>query len=98
VLVLTRKINEALKIGEDVTVTVLSIDGDRIRLGIEAPDEIRIVRKELLEEIQETNQLATQSIYFLEEWRRSEKMFVQNSFMKLREMTENIEAKDEEKK
>jgi carbon storage regulator len=95
VLVLTRKLNEALKIGDDVTVTVLSIDGDRIRLGIEAPEEIRIVRKELLEEIEEANQLATQSIYFLREWRLTEKKYVENSFKKLREMTGSKESKEE---
>lgn len=94
-LVLTRKLNEALKIGDDVTVTVLSIDGDRIRLGIEAPEEIRIVRKELLEEIEEANQLATQSIYFLREWRLTEKKYVENSFKKLREMTGSKESKEE---
>ncbi|NLM83730.1 MAG: carbon storage regulator CsrA [Clostridiales bacterium] len=93
-LVLTRKLNEALKIGDDVTVTVLSIDGDRIRLGIEAPEEIRIVRKELLEEIEQANQLATQSIYFLKEWRRTEKKYVENSFRQLKDIAEGREAQE----
>lgn len=46
-LVVSRKIGEAIVIGDDVTVTVCSINGDRIRLGITAPSETRILRSEL---------------------------------------------------
>lgn len=69
-LVLTRKLKEALLIGDDITVTVLSIDGDRIRLGIEAPPNVRIVRRELLEEVEDANKMAAQSAYFLDQWRQ----------------------------
>jgi len=47
-LVLSRKLNESLIIGEDIVISVLSIDRDKIKLGIEAPREIPIVRKELI--------------------------------------------------
>jgi carbon storage regulator len=47
-LVLSRKKNEALSIGGDILIEVLDIEGDRVRLGIRAPKEVRIFRKELL--------------------------------------------------
>ena len=47
-LVLTRKPGERIVIGENITVTVLKIQGHQIRLGIEAPKEIPIRRKELI--------------------------------------------------
>ena len=50
VLVLTRKVNESIEIGNDITVTITQIKGGRIRIGIEAPDNIRIMRSELSEE------------------------------------------------
>lgn len=46
-LVLSRKIGEQLQIGDDITVKVLKIRGGRIRLGIDAPEGIRITRGEL---------------------------------------------------
>jgi carbon storage regulator len=53
-LVLTRKPGEKVVIGQGIVVTVLSVDGGRIRLGIEAPDDVPILRGELsffLEEV-----------------------------------------------
>ena len=46
-LVLTRKLNETIRIDGEITVTVLEMDGNRVRLGIEAPPEVRILRGEL---------------------------------------------------
>lgn len=46
-LVLSRKIGERLKIGDDVTVIVNRVAGNRVTLGIEAPPEVRVVRDEL---------------------------------------------------
>jgi len=48
-LILGRKVNESLTIGEDVVVTVMAIKGDRVRLGIEAPMVVPVVRNELRE-------------------------------------------------
>jgi carbon storage regulator len=48
-LVLTRKENESIVIDGKITVTLLEIGGGRIRLGIEAPQDIPVVRSELLE-------------------------------------------------
>jgi carbon storage regulator len=47
-LVLTRKPNESIVIDGRITVTVVRVQGDKVRLGIEAPKEIQIWRKELL--------------------------------------------------
>lgn len=47
VLVLTRKISERIQIGDDVTLTIVRIDGNKVRIGIEAPDSVKIKRDEL---------------------------------------------------
>jgi len=57
-LVLTRKLQEAIKIGEDIELTVLSIDGDQVKLGISAPKHIEIHRKEVFLSIQQENSKA----------------------------------------
>ncbi|GAC1499845.1 MAG: hypothetical protein NVS1B14_03500 [Vulcanimicrobiaceae bacterium] len=43
-LILTRKVNEAIEIGENVTVVVIAIEGDQVRLGIDAPREVAVQR------------------------------------------------------
>jgi carbon storage regulator len=52
-LVLTRKTNQQIVIGDRVLVTVLSVDGHRVRLGIEAPIETPVHRREIYRAIQE---------------------------------------------
>ena len=52
-LVLTRKRNESIVIGDDIEVTVLSVAGEKVRLGIEAPRDIPVFRKEIYLEIQQ---------------------------------------------
>lgn len=49
-LVLSRHENERIQISDNIVVTVVRIDGDRVRLGIEAPAHVKILRSELLEE------------------------------------------------
>lgn len=46
-LILTRRVGEKLQIGDDVSVTVLSIKGNQVRIGIEAPDDVTIHREEI---------------------------------------------------
>lgn len=48
-LVLTRKPGEKIRIGADITITVLEVKGNRVRLDIDAPEDIRVVRAELSE-------------------------------------------------
>jgi carbon storage regulator len=57
-LVLTRKVNEAILIGDDVKVTLLNIEPDRIRIGIDAPKSMRIYRYETLKKVVLENQMA----------------------------------------
>jgi carbon storage regulator len=68
-LVLSRKTGEVLSIGPDITIEVISIDGDKVRLGIQAPKDTRIFRKELLDETVVINKAATSApaISFLKE-------------------------------
>ncbi len=52
-LILTRKIGESLIIGDDVEVTVLGTKGNQVRIGIDAPKDVSVHRKEIYEKIQE---------------------------------------------
>lgn len=47
-LVLTRRINERIIIGDDIIVTVLEVHGDQVRIGIDAPRDIKVFREEVL--------------------------------------------------
>ena len=46
-LVLSRKQNERIRVGESVVVTIVRVNGDKVRIGIEAPSEMRVLRDEL---------------------------------------------------
>lgn len=57
-LVLSRKKNESIMIGDTIEVKIISIDGDQVRIGIEAPRNLDVYRKEIYDAIQEENRLA----------------------------------------
>ena len=57
-LVLTRRIDESLIIGGNIIVTVLAIEGEKVKIGISAPREVSVYRKELWVAIQEQNKIA----------------------------------------
>lgn len=57
-LILTRKVEQGIVINKDVIVRVLSIDGERVKIGIDAPRSISVLREELLEEVAGENREA----------------------------------------
>jgi carbon storage regulator len=61
VLVLTRKVNETIQLGDDISITVVGIDADRVRIGIDAPRSLKIFRKELLAETVSINKEAARA-------------------------------------
>jgi carbon storage regulator len=61
-LILTRKIGEAIAIGEDIKVTVLGIQGKQVKLGISAPDKVQVYREEIFKKIQLENVKASMSL------------------------------------
>ena len=60
-LVLSRKLNESIIIDGNITVSVLRVDNDNVRIGVEAPLEIPVMRKEIYEEIKSNNEQAAGS-------------------------------------
>lgn len=57
-LVLSRKKKEAVLIGEEIKITVIGIEGDKVKLGIEAPENLTIYREEIYEAIKAENKEA----------------------------------------
>lgn len=61
-LVLTRKPNQSIQIGDDIELTILSVEGDQVKIGINAPRQIEIHRKEIYLAIQEENNQAASEV------------------------------------
>ena len=57
-LVLTRKANQSIMIGDDVEISVLAIMGEKVRIGVDAPRSVPVFRKEVYEEIQQSRETA----------------------------------------
>ena len=57
-LVLSRKINQSIMIGDSVRIVIVAVDRDQVKLGIEAPRDIPVHRSEIYEEIQKANRAA----------------------------------------
>jgi len=58
-LILSRRIGEVLRIGEDVSVTVLGVKGNQVRLGVTAPTSVAVHREEIFQRITEERQAST---------------------------------------
>jgi carbon storage regulator len=59
-LVLTRKVHQSIVIGDGIEVVVLEVRGEQVRLGIKAPKDVAVHRKEIYEQILEENRSASQ--------------------------------------
>lgn len=60
-LVLSRKKNESVMIGDQIEIKIVAIEGDVVKIGIEAPRNVEVYRKEIFLAIQEENRLASQT-------------------------------------
>jgi len=60
-LVLTRKLQETIRIGDDICVTVVSVEGGVVKIGIEAPPSVPVHRGEVYQRILEENRMAARS-------------------------------------
>ncbi len=60
-LILSRKLNESIIIGDDIELSVVDIKGDQVKIGINAPKNVKVFRKEVYDAIQEENRAAARS-------------------------------------
>jgi carbon storage regulator len=60
-LILSRRINEKVLIGDDISISIIEIRGDQVRVGIDAPKKIKVFRQEVFDAIKEENRAATKS-------------------------------------
>ncbi len=60
-LILSRKIDEKIKIGNDITLTIIEVKGEQVKIGVEAPKNVKVYRQEVLEAIQKENKAAASS-------------------------------------
>ena len=54
-LILTRKVGESVLIGNDISITILSVRGNQVKLGVEAPKEVSVHREEIYQRIKQMN-------------------------------------------
>lgn len=54
-LILTRKVDQAIVIQGDITVMILGVERDRVKIGIDAPEYVTVLREELIQEVQDDN-------------------------------------------
>ena len=57
-LILSRKLDEKIKIGEDITITIIELKGDQVKIGVEAPKSVKVFRQEVFDAIQNENKAA----------------------------------------
>lgn len=60
-LILSRKINEKIMIGDDISLTIIEIRGDQVKIGVEAPKSVKVFRQEVFEAIKNENRAAALS-------------------------------------
>ena len=60
-LILSRKTDQQIKIGDDITLTIIEIRGDQVKIGVEAPKNVKVFRQEVFDAIQTENREAAAS-------------------------------------
>ncbi len=60
-LILSRKLNEKIRIGEDISVTIIEIRGEQVKIGVEAPKHVKVFRQEVFAAVQQENRAAAVS-------------------------------------
>jgi carbon storage regulator len=60
-LILSRKINEKVIIGDDISISIIEIRGDQVRIGIDAPKKVKVFRQEVFDAIMAENKAASKS-------------------------------------
>ncbi len=61
-LILTRKVNQSIVIGDHIEIVIVEVRGDQVKIGIKAPKDISVHRSEVYKEIQEQNKQATKTL------------------------------------
>ena len=64
-LILSRKINEKIMIGDDISISIIEIRGDQVRIGVDAPKTVKVFRQEVYDAIKAENKAASQSLNVL---------------------------------
>lgn len=59
-LILSRKTDEKIKIGDDITLTIIEIRGDQVKIGVEAPKNVKVFRQEVFNAIKNENKSAAE--------------------------------------
>ncbi|MCQ2587333.1 MAG: carbon storage regulator CsrA [Treponema sp.] len=57
-LILSRKIDEKIRIGNDIVITLIDVHGDQVKIGVEAPKNVKVFRQEVFDAIQSENRAA----------------------------------------
>jgi carbon storage regulator len=60
-LILSRKINEKIMIGDDISISIIEIRGDQVRIGVDAPKSVKVFRQEVFAAIKAENKAAAES-------------------------------------
>jgi carbon storage regulator len=60
-LILSRKVNEKIMIGDDISISIIEVRGDQVRLGVDAPRAVKVFRQEVFDAIKAENQAAAES-------------------------------------
>jgi len=64
-LILSRKTNEKIMIGDDISISIIEIRGDQVRIGVDAPKSVKVFRQEVFDAIKAENKAAVESVAVL---------------------------------